>query len=332
MTEQQHPSTSTLEEIGAELTKTRAERDLSVADISATLRLTPAHIEALERGDIDALPAATYAVGYLRSYANHLGLDANDLCHRLHQSLSDEQVRPEYTFVADQFPRRSGAGRMALAGLVVLVVGSGGWYAIDTNLLDPGVEPVSEETVETVLSETPAIDDDEVGFGPLQSGNGTEVATVSPSGVDGDALEQGIVGPQPADPLQQGLAGTDGAGEGNGIPASPSADPLSGGEELAPRLGQAVAHNRNPNEELVIKALATSWVEISRPDGSIVSAWLMREGDEYIVPGDQDIYLTTGNAGGLEIEIVGSDPWKLGEWGETVSELPLDPTLLKDRY
>ena len=101
---------------------------------------------------------------------------------------------------------------------------------------------------------------------------------------------------------------------------------------VTPQPGQAVAYNRDLETEMVLRASATSWVEISRPDGSIVSAWLMRQGDEYTIPGDQDIYLTAGNAGGLEIELIGDEPKRLGEWGETISELPLDPTLLNSRY
>ena len=213
------------------------------------------------------------------------------------------------------------------------MVGYGGWYAIDANLLGQGVQPVSEETVETVLLETPVIEDvpvlDQDATGPgaplLDNGLGDVDGSSAIAGLDtGDT--------DPAAALTVAPEGADGTADEQGISATAQAGPQPAEEELAPRLGQAVAHNRNPSEELVIKALATSWVEISRPDGSIVSAWLMREGDEYIVPGDQDIYLTAGNAGGLEIGIAGEAPRKVGEWGETVSELPLDPALLKDRY
>ena len=315
---EQDSSASTLKEIGAELASARIERGTSVADVASSLHLLPAFIEAIESGDMDALPSATYVVGYVRSYAGFLGLDANDLCQRLHASLSDEQVRPEYTFIENKFARRGGAGRMALAALALMTLGYGGWYALYAGFLGPEEEPLLLETVETVLTETP-----DPAPGADTPGN----AAVTPEGAADAApeAEEGIP-PFPSDgPDATGdLSGSVGGADGVGLDGSQE-EP-----EASPQVGQAVAHNRNPDTEMVIKALATSWVEISRPDGSVVSAWLMREGDEYIVPGDEDIYLTAGNAGGLEISISGSEAVKLGEWGETVSELPLDPAILSD--
>jgi hypothetical protein len=44
------------------------------------------------------------------------------------------------------------------------------------------------------------------------------------------------------------------------------------------------------------------------------------------------LFLTTGNAGGLEIKLGLSDAVTLGGWGETLSELPLDHTIISQRY
>ena len=323
---EQHTSAATLKEVGAELAEARAAQNHSVADVCASLRIVPNYIEAIERGDIEALPAATYAIGYVRSYAGFVGLDADAMCLRLRESLSEEQVRPEYEFIENKMASRSGAGRMALIAVTLMMVGYGGWYAIDTGLLGPESEPVPASTVETVLLDIPA--EEEPGADADVAEDTTDTATGAVEGTTEVDQQDSVIQPEsndetatevaPTPEISAQVANVDTADDENRVDA--------------PQPGQAVAHNRNPNAEMVIKALATSWVEISRPDGSIVSSWLMREGDEYIVPGDQDIYLTVGNAGGLEVEIEGRDPKKLGEWGETVSELPLDPTLLIDRY
>ena len=46
-------------------------------------KIRPAYLAALEEGDLAAMPGPAYATGFLRSYADHLGLDGADLASRL---------------------------------------------------------------------------------------------------------------------------------------------------------------------------------------------------------------------------------------------------------
>jgi hypothetical protein len=52
-----------------------------------------------------------------------------------------------------------------------------------------------------------------------------------------------------------------------------------------------------------------------RDNGEEVMAKLMRVGDSYVVEGNTRLYLSTGNAGGLEIVIGNDDPRSIGETG-----------------
>ena len=60
-----------------------------------------------------------------------------------------------------------------------------------------------------------------------------------------------------------------------------------------------------------------------RDNGEEVMAKLMRVGDSYVVEGNTRLYLSTGNAGGLEIVIGNDDPRLIGETGQIVRDLPL---------
>lgn len=62
---------------GALLRQTRTERQLSLENAAQTLRLAPKQLRALEQDDYDHLPGPTYVRGYLRSYAQLLGLSAD---------------------------------------------------------------------------------------------------------------------------------------------------------------------------------------------------------------------------------------------------------------
>ena len=85
----------------------------------------------------------------------------------------------------------------------------------------------------------------------------------------------------------------------------------------------AIANLRDPAQEVTIRAVAASWVEIVRDNGEEVMAKLMQAGDSYVVEGNTRLYLSTGNAGGLEIVIGSDDPRPIGETGQIVRDLPL---------
>ena len=57
--------------------------------------------------------------------------------------------------------------------------------------------------------------------------------------------------------------------------------------------GAAVATMREPAQEITIRAIASSWVEVVRGDGTTVLKKLMRAGDIYIVDDSSGLYLST---------------------------------------
>ena len=60
-----------------------------------------------------------------------------------------------------------------------------------------------------------------------------------------------------------------------------------------------------------------------RDNGEEVMAKLMQAGDSYVVEGNTRLYLSTGNAGGLQVVVGGDDPRSIGEIGQIVRDLPL---------
>jgi cytoskeletal protein RodZ len=93
----------------------------------------------------------------------------------------------------------------------------------------------------------------------------------------------------------------------------------------------AVANQRDPLQEITIRATGSSWVEIIRNNGEEVMTQLMRDGDTYIVDGAENLYLSTGNAGGIEFVISGDDAISAGAVGEIVRDLPLSVDKLRAR-
>lgn len=67
-----------LEALGAGgfLAAMRHKAGLSVEETSAAIKVKPDHLEAIEWMRLDRLPPLPYAVGFVKAYARHLGLDA----------------------------------------------------------------------------------------------------------------------------------------------------------------------------------------------------------------------------------------------------------------
>lgn len=61
--------------LGEKLKKLRSDKRISLGEVSRFTRIKPEYLEALEEGDYDALPVDVYVKGFLRSYADFLGVD-----------------------------------------------------------------------------------------------------------------------------------------------------------------------------------------------------------------------------------------------------------------
>lgn len=62
--------------LGAHLKSLREHYELDVPQVAAHLHIRPKYIEAIETGDMSALPGKVYTQGYIQAYAEFLGLDA----------------------------------------------------------------------------------------------------------------------------------------------------------------------------------------------------------------------------------------------------------------
>lgn len=67
------------ESIGAALRTGREQRKLTLAQVSEATRIRSHYLQALENGDLSAIPSAAQARGFLRIYAQFLELDLEAL-------------------------------------------------------------------------------------------------------------------------------------------------------------------------------------------------------------------------------------------------------------
>jgi cytoskeletal protein RodZ len=82
-----------VEPFGEYLKKERESRSISLEEISKSTKIRKVFLEAIERSDLDKLPPDVIVKGFLRSYAEYLGLDMVDVVLRFQNHL--EYLRNE---------------------------------------------------------------------------------------------------------------------------------------------------------------------------------------------------------------------------------------------
>ena len=76
------------EGIGQDLFKARQRSGKMLMDVWRDLKILPHYLIAIEKSRFEALPGRVYAIGYVRTYARYLGLDAEAFVARLKLEIS----------------------------------------------------------------------------------------------------------------------------------------------------------------------------------------------------------------------------------------------------
>ena len=141
--------------IGAKLRDVRTAKGLSYAQVSETIKIRPEYIESIEKLSQDGLPEAGYVLGYVRSYAKFLGLDARSAVTRYkRESELPENLgrRPLPHFIPKRkirLPRGFIPATTVMSVAAMLVA----WYGTHTEL-QASVTPAPDLTIsETVIIE-----------------------------------------------------------------------------------------------------------------------------------------------------------------------------------
>jgi cytoskeletal protein RodZ len=100
-------------EIGDALREARVRRGVTFDEIEHVTRIRTPYLRAMEEGRWGELPAAPYARGFLHTYAEFLGLDADALVDEYERSYEHEEVVP----IPDtMLPQRGALGRRLTLG------------------------------------------------------------------------------------------------------------------------------------------------------------------------------------------------------------------------
>jgi cytoskeletal protein RodZ len=201
---------------------------------------------------------------------------------------------------------------------------------------EPATEMAPEDPVEMAAA-SPEITDGAAT--PLESSTAADqgaetMAAESPVAMAAAAM------PESADPSPveettvAAITETPPAAPSVALPTAPSAIPAapSGGTTVAAIDGRTprVYGGDNAQSRITLHATLDSWVQVRDGEGDLLLTRVLRPGDSYRVPDQTGLTLVTGNAGGLRIQVDGTNLAPIGRVGMVRRNIALDPQRLVD--
>ncbi|HSF13869.1 MAG TPA: helix-turn-helix domain-containing protein [Erythrobacter sp.] len=130
---------------GAQLRAAREALRLDLAHIAAETRIPVRHLEAIEEGNFESLPSRAYAIGFSRTYAKAVGLDAAQITDVVRGELADGSMRRVTSASAMEpgDPARLPSSGLAWAGALAALILAVGAFAFYNSYFAAGTQPGS---------------------------------------------------------------------------------------------------------------------------------------------------------------------------------------------
>ena len=138
-------SDAPLETVGQDLRKARQRKGEDLAQISAVLKIRKDYLDALEESKFEAIPGRAYIIGFVRAYAQYLGLDPAECIDRVKREIAGRgDGREGNVEVSSPRERKLPPGGMWLAILLLIAVLYGAYYLFVAvnRMAVPSVAPV----------------------------------------------------------------------------------------------------------------------------------------------------------------------------------------------
>ena len=274
---------ATSEKIGGILREAREAANATLDDISALLKIRSDHLQALENDDFERLPGSVYAIGFIRTYATHLELNAGELIERYKAAVAVPHLEDQGPNPQTEIEPISGALKIAIGMAAVFVVyilwliaGGAGDDGKNSRLAETAA-PAREVPVDRPPQASPA----------------------KPS------VNQTVAAPRaPQAPVA--VAQTDTA-------SADTAEAAVEVNEITPLGSQAAV-----NATVEIRAARRTWMRIESNEGRVLFSSIIRKGEGFTLA-DNVYTLATRDAGALEFFVNDVSVGSVGRRGQILT-------------
>ena len=285
--------------IGQLLRETREGFGSDLNRVATALRIRAAYLEAIEEGRYDQLPGAVYALGFVRAYATHLGLDGEEAVRRFKLEAEGFEGQRDLTFPVPLAERSVPGGTMLLVAVILAICGYGLWYylsssarprpervaAVPTELAPRApMTPAPQPAAEVPTAVAPPSD-----VAPVEAP--AAAATLAPT-PDAAPASAAVVAenPPPAAPAAMVLPPpAPAAATAVALPSVPEAAATPPPAEK-PRI-YGVANGRT---RILLRAVSDSWIQVRDANNVAIFSRQLHAGDSYRVPDQAGLTMHTG--------------------------------------
>lgn len=265
------------------LRQAREQAGLTIEQVASQLLLAVDIIDAIEKADTQRLPASTFVLGYIRSYAKILNVPADGVIEDYNALMPQTESVSTQTPFAEAETVKSNKQPVLLYVIIAIVIGALLWWALNPSIkteqpADAQQTTDSDSQMEAVVQDaTPeefsVIADTENVASAENTASHAADAAVDSSTVDSTAGS--IDNPAPAS-----------------VP-----------QNEAPPLDQLQGLNAPLFDELILTGVAESWAEVIDANGDRLFYQLINDADEIKLSGQAPFEVFLGNAPAVRIEI-----------------------------
>ncbi len=308
--------TENIEDVGSLFIDARVKKGLTQEDASKILKVRISAIKQIERGEeLESLGSA-YKLGFLRSFAKLVDLDPDNIIKNYKLSNSEKNTKFDYNFPSVSKEKKSILPIIALCTFLFSLVIYSSWYYLNINDLE------TENKNITYLDN----DNNNLDYVKIEDNKNT-----SPDNTDKINSQNLVTSEKETTNITINENFQNKVVDNNEDESKTLLEPNTLTETSISNETSAIANERIPKEEMVLKSSGNSWVEIEDLDGNSYLTRLMRSGETFVVPDKKGLTLSTGNAGVLSLTFGSTHIPKLGSVGEVISSRPLNIEAFKKR-
>ena len=190
--------------VGRILRRGRERDRLNLRNVADALRIRYDYLDAIERSDFDRLPGATYAIGFVRSYASYLELDDEEIVRQFKQEIHGLNRTQDLNFPEPVNEGKVPGKALLIVSFVLVGAAYGGWH-----YLSQSPDRQISDMVPAVPDRLKAFLDEGDTASPVESGDGATVTEFADRDT-ADGAAAGTASTDPESPRTDG-APTDGA-------------------------------------------------------------------------------------------------------------------------
>jgi len=291
-----------IQEIGAYLRRLRLEKSISLDQVAAKTFIRLTALKALEEGVGENLPEPVYIQGFIRRYADFLGLDGNALAHtfpvesphlKLNEKLLDSEVigqKAEANPENDPQDSPKVAKQLKIPYLPYILVGAAVVLGGMLYLLN------RPRTVEPVVQKHPA---------PISQHNKTQPQPIESTKPTSTPTSLPVSSTPSATPTPTTVAEV----------ATPSA--IQKASPAAEASTPPATPTPTTPVQVAVELQGNSWVRVVA-DGKVLFEGILTKGTKQTWTAKEKLIIRSGNAGVVMVSVNNQTPQPLGEVGKVV--------------